>query len=46
MKATRIKNDIIKIIGARVHNLQNFTCSLPINKLIVIQGFGAPANRL
>lgn len=38
MKVKRVKNDAIKIFGARVHNLQNITCSLPINKLIVITG--------
>lgn len=31
-------NDIIKVFGARVHNLQNIDVTIPRNKLVVITG--------
>ena len=33
-----MKNDVIKIYRARVHNLKNITVSIPKNKLVVITG--------
>jgi excinuclease ABC subunit A len=38
MQATKTKEDSIKIRGARVHNLKNVFCHLPLNKLTVITG--------
>ena len=31
-------NDEIKVLGARVHNLQNIDVTIPRNKLVVITG--------
>lgn len=31
-------NDVIKVLGARVHNLQNIDATIPRNKLVVITG--------
>src|ERR1700693_3604802 len=33
-----MKNDYIKIRGARVHNLKNISLNIPKNKLVVITG--------
>jgi len=38
LKFLRMQNDLIKIRGARVHNLKNIDLDLPKNKLIVITG--------
>ena len=38
MKTRRKKNEAIQVLGARVHNLRNISCSIPFNKLTVITG--------
>ena len=38
MQATKSKEESIKVRGARVHNLKNVSCHLPLNKLTVITG--------
>ncbi len=38
MQATKTKKEAILIRGARVHNLKNVSCDLPLNKLTVITG--------
>lgn len=38
MQATKSKTGSIKIRGARVHNLRNVSCELPLHKLTVITG--------
>ncbi|NNE97581.1 MAG: excinuclease ABC subunit UvrA [Pyrinomonadaceae bacterium] len=38
MQAAKKKKEAIKIRGARVHNLKNVYCELPLNKLTVITG--------
>ena len=36
--AVRSKEEVLKVKGARVHNLKNISVSLPANKLTVITG--------
>ncbi|MGB7067873.1 MAG: excinuclease ABC subunit UvrA [Pyrinomonadaceae bacterium] len=38
MRAAKTKEEAIEIRGARVHNLKNVSCSIPLNKLTVITG--------
>ncbi len=38
MQATKTKEDSIKVRSARVHNLKDVSCHLPLNKLTVITG--------
>src|SRR5437764_4274989 len=38
MQAAKLKEEMIEVRGARVHNLKNISLSLPIDKLTVITG--------
>src|SRR5437588_7786125 len=38
MHAAKLKEEMIEVRGARVHNLKNISVSFPINKLTVITG--------
>jgi excinuclease ABC subunit A len=38
MQAAKTKEEVIKVRGARTHNLKNISVSLPLNKLTVITG--------
>ena len=38
MKGKEVMKDEIKVLGARVHNLQNIDVTIPRNKLVVITG--------
>lgn len=38
MPATKTKEDVISVRGARVHNLKNISVEIPINKLTIITG--------
>ncbi len=35
---TKVNNDIIDVIGARVHNLKNIDVQIPRNQFVVITG--------